>query len=148
MERDGQDLAPGEDAGWLDDLTADSDALDAWEYMFAEVLDTTLEAADDSDPVVAPDLELEGHGPALVTRLLPATRRPPRPPGGPHTRHPRAEPPANLIDEGVSWGIRRLAASGVVAETLDQALAAIPTTPGDARVLAIIREQAERISRG
>ena len=34
------------------------------------VLDTTLEAADDSDPVVAPDLELEGHGPALVTRLF------------------------------------------------------------------------------
>jgi serine/threonine-protein kinase HipA len=55
---------------------------------------------------------------------------------------------ANLIDEGVSWGIRRRPASAVVAETLDQVLAAIPTTPGDARVLAIIREQAERISRG
>ena len=34
------------------------------------VLDTTLEAADDSDPVVAGDLDLEGHGPALVTRLF------------------------------------------------------------------------------
>jgi hypothetical protein len=63
-------LAPGEDAGWLDDLADDSDALDAWEYAFAEVLDTTLEAADDSDPVVADDLDLEGHGPALVTRLF------------------------------------------------------------------------------
>jgi hypothetical protein len=35
-----------------------------------------------------------------------------------------------------------------VAETLDQVLAAIPATPGDARVLTVIREQAERISRG
>jgi hypothetical protein len=35
----------------------------------------------------------------------------------------------------------------VVTETLDQVLAAIPATPGDARVLAVIREQAERISR-
>jgi hypothetical protein len=70
VERDGEDLAPGEDTGWLDDLADDSDALDAWEYAFAEVLDTTLEAADDSDPVVAPDLDLEGHGPALVMRLF------------------------------------------------------------------------------
>jgi hypothetical protein len=70
VERDREDLAPGEDAGWLDDLADDSDALDAWEYTFAEVLDTTLEAAGDSDPVVAGDLNLEGHGPALVTRLF------------------------------------------------------------------------------
>jgi hypothetical protein len=70
VARDDEDLAPGEDAGWLDDLADDSDALNAWEYAFAAVLDTTLEAADDSDPVVADDLELEGHGPALVTRLF------------------------------------------------------------------------------
>ena len=70
VDRDGEDLAPGEDAGWLDDLADDSAALDAWEYAFAMVLDTTLEAADDSDPVVAPDLDLDGHGPALVMRLF------------------------------------------------------------------------------
>ena len=70
VERDGEDLVPGQDAGWLDDLADDSDALEAWEYAFAEVLDTTLEAADDSDPVVAPDLDLDGHGPALVTMLF------------------------------------------------------------------------------
>ena len=70
VERDGEDLAPGKDAGWLDDLADDSDALDAWEDTFAMVLDTTLEAADDSDPVVAPDLDLDGHGPALVLRLF------------------------------------------------------------------------------
>jgi hypothetical protein len=67
---DNEDLAPGEDAGWLDDLADDSDALDAWEYAFAAVLDTTLEAADESDPVSADDLDLEGHGPGLVMRLF------------------------------------------------------------------------------
>ena len=54
---------------------------------------------------------------------------------------------SDLIDEAATWGIRRRAASSVVAETLDQVLAAIPATPGDARVLAVIRDQAERISR-
>ncbi len=70
VETDDDELAPGEDAGWLDDLVDDRDVLDAWEYTFTVVLDTTLEAADDSDPVVADDLDLEGHGPALVTRLF------------------------------------------------------------------------------
>jgi hypothetical protein len=54
----------------------------------------------------------------------------------------------NLIEEAAAWGIRRRAASAVVTETLDQVLAAIPAAPGDARVLAVIREQAERISLG
>ena len=70
VERDGEDLAPGEDAGWLDDLADDGDALDAWEYTFAEILDSTLEAADDSDPVVVHDLDLEWYGPELVMRLF------------------------------------------------------------------------------
>jgi hypothetical protein len=70
VEGDGGELTPGEDAGWLDDLADDSLALDAWEYTFAEVLDTTLEAADDSDPFVAHLLDLEGHGPSLVTTLF------------------------------------------------------------------------------
>ena len=55
---------------------------------------------------------------------------------------------ASLIDEAATWGIRRRVASAVVTETLDEVLAAIPATPGDARVLAVIRGQAERISRG
>jgi len=55
---------------------------------------------------------------------------------------------ASLIDEATAWGIRRRAASAVVTETLDRVLTAIPATPGDERVLAAIREQAERISRG
>ena len=54
----------------------------------------------------------------------------------------------NLIDEAVSWGIRRRAASAVVTDTLDRVLAAIPAMPGEALVLAAIREQAERISLG
>ncbi len=40
---------------------------------------------------------------------------------------------ASLIDEAVGWGIRRRAASAVVTEILDQVLAAISTTPGDAQ---------------
>ena len=55
---------------------------------------------------------------------------------------------AGLVDEAVGWGIRRRAASAVVTETLDQVLAAVAAVPGDVRVLAVIREQAERISRG
>jgi serine/threonine-protein kinase HipA len=55
---------------------------------------------------------------------------------------------ADLIDEAATWGIRRRVASAVVTETLDQVLAAIPATPGDARVLAVIRDQAERVSLG
>ncbi len=55
---------------------------------------------------------------------------------------------ADLIDEAATWSIRPRAASAVVAETLDQVLAAIPATPGDARVLTVIREQTERISLG
>ena len=52
---------------------------------------------------------------------------------------------ASLIDEAVSWGIRRRMASSVVAETLDRVLAAIPETLGDQRVLTIIRKQAEQL---
>jgi hypothetical protein len=44
-------------------------------------------------------------------------------------------------------GIRRRAASAAVTDTLDRVLTAIPVTPGEGRVLAVIREQAERISR-
>jgi serine/threonine-protein kinase HipA len=51
----------------------------------------------------------------------------------------------DLIDEAVTWGIRRPAAAAVVTETLDWVLTAIPATPGDERVLAAIQEQAKRI---
>jgi serine/threonine-protein kinase HipA len=54
---------------------------------------------------------------------------------------------ASLIDEAVSWGIRRHRASSVVAETLERVLAAIPETPGDERVLAAIRKQSEQLRR-
>jgi serine/threonine-protein kinase HipA len=52
---------------------------------------------------------------------------------------------ANLVDEAVTWGIRRRAAAAVVAETLDRVVAAIPATSGDERVLATIRQQAEQV---
>ncbi|HTX83464.1 MAG TPA: HipA domain-containing protein, partial [Streptosporangiaceae bacterium] len=54
----------------------------------------------------------------------------------------------SLIDEATSWGIRRRAASAIVAETLERVLTAIPSVPGDGRVLAVIQTQAKRISRG
>ena len=55
---------------------------------------------------------------------------------------------ASLIDEAATWGIRRRTASAVVTETLGQVLAAIPATAGDARVLAVIRQQAGHVSLG
>ncbi len=54
---------------------------------------------------------------------------------------------ASLSDEAVSWGLRRRTASSVVAETLDRVLAAIPETPGDERVLDIIRAQTGHLRR-
>lgn len=51
----------------------------------------------------------------------------------------------DLIEEAVTWGIRRRTASAVVTETLDRVLTAIPSTPGDDRVLRVIRTQAERL---
>ncbi len=54
---------------------------------------------------------------------------------------------SSLIDEAVAWGIRRRTAGSVVAETLDRVLAAIPETPGDERVLAIIGKQAGHLRR-
>ena len=55
---------------------------------------------------------------------------------------------AELVDEAATWGIRRRTAATVVAETLDRVLTAIPATPGNDLVLAVIRDQAERVTRG
>lgn len=53
---------------------------------------------------------------------------------------------ADLINEAAAWGIRRRTAATVVSETLDSVLAAIPATPGDGRVLSVIRDQTERVA--
>jgi serine/threonine-protein kinase HipA len=57
----------------------------------------------------------------------------------------------SLVDEAVTWGIRRRTAGSVVADTLDRVLAAIPDAQGgaqgDERVLAVIRKQAEQVRR-
>src|SRR6202012_3791176 len=44
----------------------------AWDYAFAQVLDTTLEAVGQPEPQVGEDLDLDlaGHGIALVTDLF------------------------------------------------------------------------------
>jgi hypothetical protein len=70
VERDGDTLVPGDDVEWLDHLTEDAAALDAWDYAFAQVLNTTLEAAGKTEPLAGEDLDLAGHGIALVTELF------------------------------------------------------------------------------
>jgi hypothetical protein len=74
VERDGDTLVPGEDVEWLDDLAEGAAALDAWDYAFAQILDTTLEAAGQAEPQAGEDLDLAGHGIALVTELFLAGR--------------------------------------------------------------------------
>ena len=69
VERGGDTLVPGEDVEWLDDLAGGA-ALDAWDYAFAQVLDTTLAAAGQAEPQAGEDLDLAGHGIALVTELF------------------------------------------------------------------------------
>jgi hypothetical protein len=70
VERAGDMLVPGDDVEWLDDLTEGTTALDVWDCAFAQVLDTTLEAADEMEPQAGKDLDLGGHGIALVTELF------------------------------------------------------------------------------
>jgi serine/threonine-protein kinase HipA len=53
----------------------------------------------------------------------------------------------SLMDEAATWGIRRRTAGAVVADTLDRVIAATAETPGDERVLAVIRKQAEQVRR-
>jgi len=55
---------------------------------------------------------------------------------------------ASLTDEAAAWGIRRRTAAALVSDTLDRVLAATAGVPGDERVLAAIRRQAERVRRG
>jgi serine/threonine-protein kinase HipA len=55
---------------------------------------------------------------------------------------------ASLIDEAAAWGIRRRSAQADVTEMLDRVLTALPATSGDDRVLAIIRQQADRVRLG
>jgi serine/threonine-protein kinase HipA len=52
---------------------------------------------------------------------------------------------ADIISEGVSWGIRRKTARTVVMELIEQVLSAARDADGDQRVLAVIREQASRL---
>jgi Plasmid pRiA4b ORF-3-like protein len=70
VDTDGDRLIPGEDVAWLDGPVGDHNALLAWDYMFASILDSTLEAADETEPRVAEELDLDGHGLTLATMLF------------------------------------------------------------------------------
>ena len=51
---------------------------------------------------------------------------------------------ADIVQEAVTWGIRRPAAAADVSDTIDQVISATQTLEGDQRVLATIRQHAER----
>jgi serine/threonine-protein kinase HipA len=51
----------------------------------------------------------------------------------------------DLISEGVSWGIRRPAATVIVMEMIEQVITASSVSDADERVLAVIRVQAKRV---
>ncbi|MGH3279225.1 MAG: hypothetical protein ACRDNW_08820 [Trebonia sp.] len=72
VEHDDDSLVPGDDVEWLDDLAEGEGnaALEAWDYTFAQVLDTTLEAVDPTEPQPGKDLDLAGHGIALAMELF------------------------------------------------------------------------------
>jgi hypothetical protein len=70
VDEDDDRLIPGEDVAWLDSPADDHNALVAWDYTFASILGSTLEAADEIEPQVAEELDLDGHGLMLVTMLF------------------------------------------------------------------------------
>jgi hypothetical protein len=53
---------------------------------------------------------------------------------------------ADIVQEAVTWGIRRQTATAVVSDTIDQVIDTTQTLEGDPRVLATIRQRAERMA--
>ena len=53
---------------------------------------------------------------------------------------------ADIVQEAVSWGIRRKTATAVVSDTIDQVISATQTLEGDQRVLATIRQRTEHMT--
>jgi hypothetical protein len=74
VRQDGETLLPGDDAGRLDDANGADAALAAWLRTFAQVLDAPLDAAQGTQSYADEDLDLTGHGIALVTDLYLAGR--------------------------------------------------------------------------
>jgi serine/threonine-protein kinase HipA len=54
----------------------------------------------------------------------------------------------DLINEGISWGIRRPTATAIVIEMIDQVITASSVIDADEQVLAVIRAQAKSLTRG
>jgi hypothetical protein len=74
VRHDGDTLLPGDDADWLDDLSADGAVLEFWLSTFAQALDAPLDTAQGTRSYADEDLDLTGHGIALVTDLYLAGR--------------------------------------------------------------------------
>jgi serine/threonine-protein kinase HipA len=51
----------------------------------------------------------------------------------------------DLINEGMSWGIRRSGATAIVTEMIDQVITVSSAIDADEHVLAVIRAQAKRL---
>ena len=72
VEQDDDTLVPGDDVEWLNDLAENEGnaALEAWDYTFAQVIDITLQTVDPAEPQPGDDLDLTGHGIAMVMELF------------------------------------------------------------------------------
>jgi serine/threonine-protein kinase HipA len=53
---------------------------------------------------------------------------------------------ADIVQEAVTWGVRRKTAANVVAATIDQVISGTQTLQGDQRVLATIRQHTEHLA--
>jgi serine/threonine-protein kinase HipA len=53
---------------------------------------------------------------------------------------------ADVVEEAVTWGIRRRAAATVVSDTIEEVISATNSTQGDGRVLETIRQHAKRMT--
>jgi serine/threonine-protein kinase HipA len=51
----------------------------------------------------------------------------------------------DLINEGISWGIRRPTATAIVTEMIERVITASSVIDADEQVLAVIRAQAKRL---
>ena len=52
----------------------------------------------------------------------------------------------DLINEGMSWGIRRRTATTIVTDMIDQVISANSVIDAEERVLGVIRAQAKRLA--
>lgn len=70
IQQDDGRLVPGGDVAYLDDLADDTRAVNAWDQTFAIILETTLETADETDPIVLNDFNWRNIGAVMAVELF------------------------------------------------------------------------------